>query len=52
MSGIDEDVADNIVDYRKQYGPFINLLQLRGVPGLDEQVFEQCAGFLKIYSER
>jgi uncharacterized protein len=48
VSGLGESLAQNIVNYRAEHGPFANRRQLLGVPRMGEKSFEQCAGFLRI----
>jgi len=48
VSGLSSTVADNIVSYRDQNGPFPSRKALLKVPRLGEKTFEQCAGFLRI----
>ena len=48
VSGLGPSLAKNIVDYRRQNGPFTSRLQLRRVPRLGPAAFQQCAGFLRI----
>jgi len=48
VSGLSTTVADNIVHYRDQHGPFKQRRELLHVPRLGEKTFEQCAGFLRI----
>lgn len=48
VSGISSRVADNIIAYRTEHGPFKTREQLRKVPGLGPSTFVQAAGFLKI----
>ena len=48
VSGIGPSIAENIVAYRKEHGPFTDRKQLLKVPRLGQKVFEQCAGFLKV----
>jgi len=48
ISGVSPEVAQAIVDYRKLNGPFKERDQLRQVQGVDDKVFEQAAGFLRI----
>jgi protein Tex len=48
VSGISSRVADHIVSYRAEHGPFKTREQLRKVPGLGPTTFVQAAGFLKI----
>ncbi len=48
VSGLGPTLAQNIVKYRKENGPFKSRKELLKVPRLGEKVFEQCAGFLRI----
>ena len=48
VSGLGPTLAKNIVDYRRDNGPFTNRSQLKKVPRLGQVAFEQCAGFLRI----
>ncbi|TFV94250.1 RNA-binding transcriptional accessory protein [Algoriphagus kandeliae] len=48
VSGLGPVLAQNIVDYRNQHGPFISRSQLLQVPRLGEKAYEQAAGFLRI----
>jgi protein Tex len=48
VSGITSTLANNIVQYRMQNGPFKSREELRKVPMMGPKSFEQCAGFLRI----
>ena len=48
VSGLGPALAKNIVDYRRDNGPFTSRSQLKKVPRLGPAAFEQCAGFLRI----
>jgi uncharacterized protein len=48
VSGLGPQVAQHIVDYRKEHGAFRSREQLQDVPRLGKKAFEQCAGFLRI----
>jgi len=48
VSGIGPSLAQNIIDFRKNSGPFNGRKDLLKVPRMGEKVFEQCAGFLRI----
>ena len=48
VSGLGPQLAQNIVDYRKENGPFSSRKELRKVGRLGDKAFEQCAGFLRI----
>jgi len=48
VSGLNQLVAREVVEYRKQNGPFKNREQLMHVPGVGPARYVQAAGFLKI----
>ena len=48
VSGLGPALAKNIVDYRRDNGPFTSRSQLKKVPRLGPAAFVQCAGFLRI----
>lgn len=48
VSGIGPALAENIVAYRKENGPFKSRKELMKVKRLGDKAFEQCAGFLRI----
>ena len=48
VSGINTRVANAIVKYREQHGPFHSREELHKVPGLGPATFVQAAGFLKV----
>ncbi|MDR1369612.1 MAG: RNA-binding transcriptional accessory protein [Dysgonamonadaceae bacterium] len=48
VSGLGPALAQNIVDYRAEKGPFKSRKELKKVPKLGDKTFEQCAGFLRI----
>jgi len=48
VSGLGPQLAQNIVAYRNEHGPFKNRESLRKVPRLGDKAFEQAAGFLRI----
>ncbi len=48
VSGLGPQLAQNIVDYRKDNGAFVSRAQLKKVPRLGPKAFEQAAGFLRI----
>jgi protein Tex len=50
VSGVSGRVADAIVAYRQEHGPFTTRGALKKVPGLGPVAFVQAAGFLKIAS--
>ena len=48
VSGLGDSLAQNIIDYRTENGPFKSRRELLKVPRLGAKAFEQCAGFLRI----
>lgn len=52
VSGLGPQLAQNIVDYRREHGAFASRAELRKVPRLGPVAFQQCAGFLRIPGAR
>jgi len=48
VSGLGPVLAQNIVNYRNENGPFRSRAELKKVPRLGDKAFEQAAGFLRI----
>lgn len=48
VSGLGPQLAQNVVDYRTQNGPFRSRSELKKVARLGAKAFEQCAGFMRI----
>ncbi len=48
ISGLNQSLAKNIVEFRDHHGSFKNRDQLKKVPRLGDKTFEQAAGFLRI----
>ncbi len=48
VSGLGPSLAQNIVRYRRENGPFRSRKELMKVPRLGAKAFEQAAGFLRI----
>ncbi|MEB2779844.1 Tex family protein [Algoriphagus sp. C2-6-M1] len=48
VSGLGPTLAQNIVEFRNENGPFKSRAQLKKVPRLGDKAFEQAAGFLRI----
>ncbi|GIW78732.1 MAG: hypothetical protein KatS3mg105_0539 [Gemmatales bacterium] len=48
VSGLNQLVARQLVEYRKQHGPFRSRQQLLDIPGMGPARFTQAAGFLRI----
>lgn len=48
VSGLNETLAKNLVQYRDENGVFTNREQLKNVTRMGEKTFQQAAGFLRI----
>jgi len=48
VSGLGDSLAQNIIDYRSENGPFQSRKELKKVPRLGPKAFEQSVGFLRI----
>ena len=48
VAGIGQRLAERIVDYRREQGPFRRRQDLLSVEGLGPKTYRQCAGFLRI----
>ena len=48
VSGLGPALARNIIEYRREHGPFTSRAQLKKVKRLGDIAFQQCAGFLRI----
>ena len=48
VSGIGEKMAENIVAFRTENGPFEDRKQLKKVPRLGEKAYQQAAAFIRI----
>lgn len=48
VSGIGEKIAENIVKFRSENGPFEDRNQLKKVPRLGDKAFQQAAAFVRI----
>lgn len=48
VSGLNEGLAKNIVEYRDQHGAFSNREQLKNIARMGEKTYQQAAGFLRI----
>ena len=49
VSGINRGSARRIVEHRTLHGPFTNLEALKQVPAVNDTVFQQAAGFLRLH---
>lgn len=52
VSGLGPTLAQNIVNYRTEHGPFTSRKELLKVPRMGDKAFEQSAGFLRIQGGR
>jgi uncharacterized protein len=50
VAGLNQQIANNIIEYREKNGRFQSRGQLKKVSRLGEKAFEQAAGFLRIMS--
>jgi uncharacterized protein len=50
VSGVNKNIAKNIVAYREENGAFTSRKDLLKVPKLGPKAYEQCAGFLRIHN--
>ncbi|MFT8314502.1 MAG: Tex family protein [Clostridium sp.] len=48
VSGVNSNIAKNIVDYREEKGKFSSRKELLKVKRLGPKAYEQCAGFLRV----
>ncbi len=48
VSGLNDTLAHNIVNYRDEHGAFSNREQLKSIQRMGEKAFQQSAGFLRI----
>ena len=48
VSGLGPALARNIIEYRREHGPFTSRAQLKKVKRLGDTAFQQCTGFLRI----
>ncbi|NDJ34848.1 MAG: RNA-binding transcriptional accessory protein [Chloroflexi bacterium] len=49
VAGLGPTLAERIVEFREQYGQFLNREELMRVKGLGEKTYEQAVGFLRIF---
>lgn len=48
VSGLNETLAKNLVEYRDEHGKFQSRQDLHAIPRMGEKTFQQCAGFLRV----
>jgi len=51
VSGFNRGTARRIVEHRELHGPFANLAAIREIPAVNDAVFRQAAGFLRVKSD-
>ncbi len=52
VSGLGPVLADNIIQYRQENGPFTSRKELLKVKRLGAKAYEQCAGFMRIHGAK
>ncbi|MDD3223979.1 MAG: Tex family protein, partial [Clostridium sp.] len=52
ISGVNSNIAKNIVEYREENGKFKSRKELLKVKRLGPKAFEQCAGFLRVMESK
>jgi len=52
VSGLGPVLANNIIQYRQENGPFASRKELLKVKRLGAKAYEQCAGFLRIHGAK
>ncbi len=50
VSGIGEKMAENIIAYRQENGPFEDRKQIKKVPRLGDKAYQQAAAFVRIHN--
>lgn len=50
VSGLNGRIAEEIINYRNEHGPFSSREELKKVPQLGPKAYEQAAGFLRVRS--
>ncbi len=48
VSGLGPTLAENVVKFRSENGPFTSRQQLKEVPRMGDKAYEQAAGFLRV----
>lgn len=48
VSGLNEQLAKNLVEYRDEHGAFKNRTELKNIARMGDKAFQQAAGFLRI----
>ena len=50
VCGLGPERALKLVEHREKEGPLANRLQIKNIPGIDEEAYERAIGFLKVAS--
>ncbi len=50
VCGLGQERALKLVEYREKEGPLANRLQVKNIPGMDDDAYERAIGFLKVAS--
>jgi len=48
IAGLSTPLAEKVVNHRESIGVFRSRNELSGIDGIDDKIFRQCAGFLRI----
>lgn len=51
VSGLNKNLASNIVSFRDEHGAFKSRAQLMSIPRFGDKTFEQAAGFLRVAND-
>ncbi len=51
VSGLNKKVIGKMQEYKKKKGGFKSLEEIKNIPGMDEKIFEQSAGFLRVFGD-
>ena len=51
VAGLNSSRAQKLVAHREKKGPYINRQGILDVAGIGKKTYEQCAGFLRVYSD-
>ena len=52
VSGVNKQIAKNIVTYRQENGKIETIKEIAKVPRLGKKTFEQCVGFFRIHDSK
>jgi len=51
VAGLNSSRAQKLVAHREKKGPYVNRQGILDVAGIGKKTYEQCAGFLRVYSD-